>query len=134
MDKNVPRFNIPVIMGRLFDGNSFSPIAGVDVELLCNGELVAMKDGNWQNPHRMVSNTDGAFSFWPVAEKAAALDEPKVFEYTLQVVAAEFETLNHFFKVPVTSETQAASSFSLKRTFKLPYLYLFPSGEADQSW
>ena len=133
-DKNVPMFNIPVIMGRLFDGNSFSPISDVSVELLCDGELVPMKDGNWQNPYHMVSNTEGAFSFWPVAVRAATRDEPKVFEYTLRVASAEFETLNHFFKISVTSEVQAASSFSMKRTFKVPYLYMFPPGEVEQSW
>jgi len=132
-DKALPVFNIPVIMGRLFNGNNFAPISDVYVELLYNSELVIMKDANWQNPFRIVPNTEGAFSFWPVAVKADALDEPRVFEYTLRVAAPELETLNHFFKVPVTSEVQAASSFSLKRTFKLSYLYMFPPGEAEKN-
>jgi len=132
-DKILPIFNIPVIMGRLFNGNNFAPISDVYVELLYNGELVTMKDGNWQNPYRIVPSTEGAFSFWPAAVKAAALDEPRVFEFTLRVVAPELETLNHFFKVPVTSEIQATGSFSLKRTFKLSYLYMFPPGEAEKN-
>ena len=132
-DKIVPVFNIPVIMGRLFNGNNFAPISDVYVELLCNGELAIMKDGNWQNPYRIVPNTEGAFTFWPAAIKAESLDEPRVFEYTLRVTAPEFEMLNHFFKVPVTSEIQASTSFSLKRTLKLSNLYMFPPGEAEQN-
>ena len=92
-----------------------------------------MKDGNWQNPYRIVPNTEGAFTFWPAAIKAENLDEPRVFEFSLRVVASDFEALNHFFKVPVTSEIQALASFSLKRTFKLSNLYMFPPGEAEQN-
>jgi len=132
-EKSIPVFNIPVIMGRLFNGNNFAPVSDVYVELMCNGELVAMKDNNWQNPYRIVPSTEGAFSFWPAAVKAASPDEPKVFEYAIRVAAQEFETLNHFFKVPLTSEIQTASSFTLKRTFKLSYLYMFPPGEAEQN-
>jgi len=132
-DKKFPVFNIPVIVGRLFDGNSFAPISDVDIELFCNGELVPMKDGNWQNPLRLVHNTDGNFSFWPAPVKASAPDEPRIFEYTLKITAVDFETLSHFFKIPLTGETQAASSFSMKRTYKLPHLYMFPPGEAEQN-
>jgi len=132
-DKNVPVFNIPVIMGRLFDGNNFAPVSDVYVELLCNGELVPMKDGNWQNPYHMVSNIEGSFSFWPVAVRAEASDEGRIFEYMLRVAAPEFETMIHVFKVSVVSEIQQADSFTLKRTFKLPHLYIFPPGEAEQN-
>jgi len=132
-DKNVPAFNVPTIMGRIFNGNNFAPISDVVVELLCNGELVPMKDGNWQNPYRIVSNTEGAFSFWPAAVTASAVNEPKIFEYTLRASAPEFETLTHFFKISITSEIQATASFSLTRTYKLPSLYMFPPGEAEQN-
>ena len=131
LEKNTPMFNIPVIMGRLFDGNNFAPISEVDVELLRNGELVKMKDGNWQNPCRIVSNAEGAFSFWPVPAKASVVDEPKVFEFTLQVKAPAFDTLTHTVKISVTSEVQTNPSFAMKRTYKLPHLYMFPPGEAE---
>ena len=133
LDKNIPVFNIPVIMGRIFDGNNFAPISDAHIELLCNGEPVLMKDGNWQNPYRMVPNNEGAFSFWPVAAKASSTDEHKAFEYMLRISAPEFEILNHFFKVSVASEIQTSSSFTLKRSFKLPYLYLFPPGEPEKN-
>ena len=126
-------YNIPTIMGRLFNGNNFAPISDVDVELFWNGGLVAMKDGNWQNPCHVVPNTEGTFSFWPVAVKTSKLNEPKIFEYSLRVAAPEFETLTHFFKISVTSEIHEARSFTLARTFKLPDLYMFPPGEAEQN-
>ena len=128
-----PVFNIPTIMGRLFNGNNFSPISNLDVELLRNGELVPMKDGNWQNPCSIVPNTEGTFSFWPAGVEASNVNENMIFEYSLRVESGEFETLIHFFDVPVISEIQAASSFTLNRTFKIPDLYMFPPGEAEQN-
>ena len=92
-----------------------------------------MKNMNWQNPCRLVSNTDGNFSFWPAPAPASRVNNHKNFEYTLRVSSPEFETLNHFFKIPVASEIQATGSFSLDRTFKLPDLYMFPPGEAEKN-
>ena len=133
LDFNHPVFNIPTIMGRLFNGNNFSPLSELDVELLRDGELVPMKDGNWQNPCRIVPNTEGSFSFWPAAVKASGSNEKKIFEYSLRVNTEEFETLIHFFNISVKSEVQTAGSFTLNRTFKLPDLYMFPPGEAEQN-
>jgi competence protein ComFB len=132
-DSRYPVFNIPTIMGRIFSGNNFSPIAGVEVELLANGELVTMKDGNWHNPYRLVSNAEGTFSFWPAPAKASKFKDQSIFSYTLRVSSPEFETLTHFFKITVISEMQAAVSFSLERTFKLPDLYMFPPGDAEKN-
>ena len=103
------------------------------MELLWNGELVPMKNGNWQNPCRLVPNTEGNFSFWPAPAQASKANNHKIFEYTLRVSCPELETLNHFFKIPVASEIQSADSFSLSRTFKLPDLYMFPPGEAEKN-
>jgi competence protein ComFB len=132
-DGGLPVFNVPTIVGRLFNGNNFSPIAGVDVELLRDGEFVIMKDGNWHNPYHLVSNAEGTFSFWPAPETAPKLDDHTVFSYTLRVSSPEFETLNHFFKIPAVSEMETATSFSLERVFKLPDLYMFPPGEAEKN-
>jgi len=131
--KGHPVFNIPAITGRLFDGNNFAPISDVYIELLCDGHLVPMKDANWQNPYHLVSQTEGGFSFWPEGQGASKADEEKSFEYTLKVVASGYETLNHFFKVTVTSEIQTAVFYTLRRTFKLPSLYMFPPGESEQN-
>jgi competence protein ComFB len=130
-DKNSPMFNIPSIAGRIFDGSNFAPISGIKVELFRNGELVPMKDNNWQNPCTLVSNTEGTFTFWPGPIPAAESNIHQVFEFNVKVESGEFETLNHFFKVPVISDASATSSFSLIRTVKLPDLYLFPPGNDD---
>ena len=132
-ESEVPKFNIPTIMGRLFNGSNFAPLSGVDVELLWEGELVAMKDKNWQNPFHVVSNVEGNFSFWPAPVPASKVKNHKIFEYTLRVIAPEFETLYHLFKIPVSSEIQSTGSFNLDRTFKLPDLYMFSPGEAEKN-
>jgi len=131
--QGLPVFNIPAITGRLFDGNNFAPISDVFIELLSDGEFVPMKDANWQNPYHLVAQTEGGFSFWPEEQEASNADEAQSFEYTLRVTAPGYETLNHFFKITVTSETQTAAVYTMKRTFKLPNLYMFHPGEAEQN-
>jgi competence protein ComFB len=128
-----PVFNVPTIMGRLFNGDNFGPLPEAVVELLWNGELVEMKNKNWQNPYQLVPNAEGSYSFWPAPAIASKADNRKIFEYTLRVSAPEFETLNHFFKIPVISEDKTDISFTLDRTFKLPDLYLFSPGEAEKN-
>jgi competence protein ComFB len=129
----LPVYNVPAIMGRIFDGKNFAPLSGVTVELLWNGELVSMKDANWQNPCHIVSSNEGNYSFWPAVDIASVVNKHKIFEYSLKVTSPEYETLTHFFKIPVASEIRVAGSFSLARTFKLPDLYLFPPGEAEKN-
>jgi competence protein ComFB len=127
-----PAYNVPTIMGRIFNGENFAPLSDVDVELLWNGNLVPMKDGNWQNPYRIVSNTEGNYSFWPAADIASGPNKHKIFDYSLKVTASGFDILYHHFTIPVASEIQTAGSFTLNRTFKLPDLYLFRPGENEQ--
>jgi len=129
----LPVYNVPTIMGRIFSGDNFAPLYDGVVELLWNGELVPMKDGNWQNPCHLVSNTEGNFSFWPAADVASEPNKRKIFDYTLHVSSPGLETMIHFFKIPVASEIQTAGSFNLERTFKLPDLYMFPPGEAEKN-
>ena len=130
-DSQLAVYNVPTIMGRIFNGDNFAPLSEAVVELLWNGELVPMKDGNWQNPYNVVSKNEGNFSFWPHADIASGPDKHKIFDYTLRISVEGFETLTHFFKIPVASEINLAGSFTLTRTFKLPDLYLFPPGEAE---
>jgi competence protein ComFB len=126
-----PMFNIPTIVGRIFNGSDFAPAAGIKVELFRNGELVPMKDSNWQNPCVLVPNTEGTFTFWPNPIPAGDSNLHQVFEFNIKVDSEEFETLNHFFKIPVISDAHTMSSFSLSHTIKLPDLYLFPPGNDD---
>jgi competence protein ComFB len=129
-----PAFDIPTIVGRLFDGVTFAPLAGVTVELRCNGELVLMRNLNWQNPFTLVANTPGTFTFWPAPVPAEAADVCKTFEYSLKIESPDYEPLVHFFKIPAAvSQIQTPYSYSMDRTFKLPDLYLFPPGEAEKN-
>jgi len=129
----IPKFIIPTIMGRVFNGNNFAPLSDATVELLWSGGLVDMRDANWQNPYNIVHNIEGNYSFWPAPVPASRVNNHKIFEYILRVSAPEFETLTRTFKIPVASEIQATMSFSPDRTFKLPDLYMFPPGEAEKN-
>jgi len=129
-----PAFYIPTIIGRLFDGETFAPLAGVTVELHHGEELVPMRNQNWQNPFTLIANTPGTFSFWPAPVLAEAMDIHRIFEYSLKIVSSQYETLTHFFKVPAVSTLQVAhASYTMDRTFKLPDLYLFLPGEAEKN-
>jgi competence protein ComFB len=129
----VPKFNIPTIMGRVFNGNNFAPISEATIELIWAGELVTMRDKNWQNPYRIIHQIEGNYSFWPAPVPASKVNNHKIFEYILRISAPEFETLTHTFKIPVASGIQPPMSFSPDRTFKLPDLYMFPPGEAEKN-
>jgi competence protein ComFB len=128
---NTPVYNIPTIIGRLFNGVNFEPFAAVNVELRMDGDLVPMKDNNWQNPYTLVANTKGTFTFWPRPIVVEAKGQRRSFEYSIHIEAPGFETLNHFFKIPMISDASPIRSYSMARTFKLPDLYMFPPGEDE---
>jgi competence protein ComFB len=93
-----------------------------------------MRNQNWQNPFTLIANTPGSFTFWPAPVPANAVDLRRTFEYSLKIESSQYESMTHFFKVPAISSNQSAhNSISLERTFKLPDLYLFPPGEAEQN-
>jgi competence protein ComFB len=126
-----PVFNIPTIIGRVFNGLNFSPLEGAEIELHRDGSMVPMKDLNWQNPYKLVANTEGTFTFWPDAVGATAKNQRETFEYAVKISAPGFEELSHFFRIPVISEDTVSGTFSKQRTFKLPDLYIFPPGEEE---
>jgi competence protein ComFB len=124
-------FNIPTIVGRVFDGINFEPLAGIDVELRREGKLSAMRDFNWQNPYRLVRATAGTFTFWPEPIDAEQVGEQAIFEFAVRIKAEKYETLNSFFEIPAVSEVYSEIPFSIDRTFKLKDLYLFPEGTEE---
>ncbi|MCL2801854.1 MAG: late competence development ComFB family protein [Treponema sp.] len=128
-----PVYDIPTIAGRIFNGASFEPIVGVDVSLYCDGEPVVMRNSNWQNPFSMVPSTPGAFSFWPAPITADAPETTKEFKFSIKINSPDYETLSHFFTISAISKFHNPQSYALNRTFKLPDLYLFPPGEAEQN-
>ncbi|MCL2180407.1 MAG: late competence development ComFB family protein [Treponema sp.] len=128
-----PMFDIPTIAGRIFDGISFEPIEGIDVTLFCEGEIVDMRNNNWQNPYTMVASTPGAYTFWPAPIIADAPDLSRDFKFSIKVNSPQFEPLSHFFNIETLSRFHSPQSYALNRTFKLPDLYLFPPGEAEMN-
>ncbi len=121
-----PVFNFPTIVGRLFNGQNFEPLNGIDVTLLLDGVVSTMIDPNWQNPYLLVPNTAGAFSFRPLPIKANSLGEEKRFSLCIRASAPGLEDLNHHFEFSLTSERDATASYSKQRTHHIGDLYLFP--------
>jgi len=130
---NHPVYDIPTIAGRIFDGISFEPIVNVDVALYCDGELVPMRNNNWQNPYTMIPSTPGAFSFWPEPVIADTPETSKEFKFSLRINSPDYETMNHFFNISSISKFHNPHSYALNRTFKLPDLYIFPPGDPEQN-
>jgi len=130
---NGPAFNIPTIVGRVFNGVNFEPMNDIEVTLFIGTDKAEMMDPNWQNPYRLIDNTAGAFSFWPKPFHASKEGLAKHFEFTIVASVPGFEELRHFFEIAVTSSPQAESAYAIERTFKLPDLYIFPPGEDEDA-
>jgi competence protein ComFB len=126
-------FDIPTITGRIFDGLSFEPVVNIDISLYCDGELVQMRNNNWQNPYTMVPSTPGTYSFWPMPVITQAAEKEQDFHYSIKIQSPDYEVLNHFFTITSVSKFHSPNSYALNRTYKLPDLYLFPPGEAEQN-
>jgi competence protein ComFB len=119
-------FNIPTIVGHIYNGVNFEPMFDIEVQLLREGNLVPMKDFNWQNPCNLVQKTGGAFTFWPAPLPAESSGEKKGLEFLIRAQAPGFDTLEYVFEMALTSEAQQAQSFSMDRTHRLLALYMFP--------
>jgi len=126
-----PMFDIPTISGRLFNGESFEPVVGVEISLHLNGELVTMRNNNWQNPFMLITSTPGSFSFWPLPINASLPDVTKDFKFAIKVTHPDYEPLNHFFTITAISKFHSPQSYALNRTYKLPDLYIFPPGTEE---
>jgi len=130
---NFPVFDIPTISGRIFDGISFEPVIDIEVSLYCEGELAPARNNNWQNPYTINASTPGIFSFWPAPVITTAADISRDIKYTIKVASPDYEVLNHHFDIVSISRNLGPNSQTLNRSFKLPDLYLFPPGEAEQN-
>ncbi|MBP7262685.1 MAG: late competence development ComFB family protein [Spirochaetia bacterium] len=122
-----PAFNVPPIMGRLFNGNNFEPIAQGTVSLKEDGALVTMMDANWQNPYPIVRNTAGTFIFWPRPATADATGAVRNFAFSIETAVEGYEPIVHYLELDVTAQASADASFSMQVVHKLPDLYVFPA-------
>lgn len=121
-----PCYNFPTITGRLFNGLSFEPVTGIDVELRRDGRLVEMVDSRWSNPYHIVTNTPGTYLFWPAPESSNEPGERAEFEFEIAADAAGYEPLHHFFSVCLRSDTQRDLAIRFSQDHTLPDLYLLP--------
>jgi competence protein ComFB len=121
-----PAFNLPPIMGRLFNGSNFEPVSDVNISLLDAGGLVDMMDSNWQNPCSIVRNTAGTFIFWPRPVVAGNRGESRLFAFTIAARIPGFEDFNHFMELEIVADPAACMQFSMQAVHKLPDLYIFP--------
>ncbi|MDR1363451.1 MAG: late competence development ComFB family protein [Spirochaetaceae bacterium] len=130
-------FNIPVIIGSVFNGRTFEPVAGIDVGLLLNCELAQMKDANWQNPCRLIKKTEGSFTFWPISIPAKKAGEQKIFKFSVKAPLLEganrFPALIHHFELSIVSEKELVNSIAMNRTHKISDLYMFDIEEGEEN-
>lgn len=131
-EREGPTYNFPTIMGRVFDGRTFAPLGEGVVRLYANGEEVEMVDPNWQNPFVLAGATGGTFIFWPKAIPAGHEGAERNFVFELKVDVPGLEVLSHFIELDLSPERSARMDFSLQRVHKVPDLYLFPEGQADE--
>jgi competence protein ComFB len=121
-----PTFYFPVVKGRLFDGLTFEPITGVEVQLRRDDALVEMLDSRWQNPFELVTNTPGQFLFWPRPISQQDDPESREFELEIRVESEQYETFHHYFSLGLTSTPPMPGSVDLTGEHRLPDLYLIP--------
>jgi competence protein ComFB len=121
-----PVFNVPPIMGRLFNGSNFEPISNISIMLYDGETLVPMMDSNWQNPCTIVEHTAGTFIFWPRPVLCAKPGETRVFSYEIRAGIPGFEDLNHFIEIETVSAPTACLQFSMHAVHHLSDLVVFP--------
>jgi len=129
--RNMPEgsaFNLPAVMGRVFNGLNFEPLADGVVKLIVNRKLATMVDQNWQNPFVLAQATAGTYIFWPRPEDASVAGEERSFSCELRVEVEGFEPAIHYFDFDLAADKAAKEEFSLLRVHKIPDLYLFKSG------
>ena len=119
-------FNFPSIIGRLFNGENFSPISDVKVYLLENGVPVPVIDPNWQNPYMMVINTAGTYLFWPHPLRAEAEGIERTFAMEISVDDPLYESLRIPFEFTITSQNRFVDFVNSSDSFRIKDQYLFP--------
>lgn len=122
-----PVFNVPPLMGRVFNVSNFEPVSGVTVSLYNQDELLPMIDANWQNPYSIVKNTAGTFIFWPRPRQAPSVGQALTLALRLHMSLAGFEDLDHYLELKLVSEAKSHTQFSMQSVYRLPDLYMFPS-------
>lgn len=116
-------YNFPIIMGSVYDGETFEPLANTDICLKSEGDIVPMFDYTWPNPCTTTNATKAVYSFW--VKPQSATEDSKTFTFTLEISAEGYETINHTFEVPMNKENRMRKSLNSTYTLKIQDLFLF---------
>jgi competence protein ComFB len=128
-----PVFNFPVIIGAVYDGRTFDPLAETKLSLKMDHKLAEMCDMSWTNPCSTYGSTKGNFSFWVKQQQANGLEQSKVFNFVIEVEAPGYDTVSFAFDMPLKSEAVIRSELSLVYSHKVPDFYLFPKGYSPEA-
>jgi len=127
-----PAFNLPTIMGRVFNGLNFEPIAQGQVVLFLEGSPAPMVELNWSNPFILAQATAGTFIFWVCPQAASQVGEKRTFTLEARAMVPGLDETSHFFELEVVAEKEAKGDFSHHGVHKLPDLLLFAHSEEDE--
>lgn len=128
-----PVFNLPTVMGRILNGHTFEPMAGLSVELLMDGVPAQPIDPSWENPYTISPHTPGTFTFWVMPIPAVSEKEKRVFNFEVRLVASGYEEVHHYFEIGLTAESVIRTAYSAEHAFIVPDIHLFPIDDALDS-
>lgn len=112
-----PRFNFPMIIGAVYDGNTFEPLPNAEITLKIDDVKADMADDSWSNPAQSFKSTKGTYTFWPASLKSEKEGSTKVFNLTLEMKATGYTPVTYCIELPLISEKSRKtvdSAFSLK--------------------
>lgn len=109
-----PNFNLPLLIGQVFDGTTFEPLEGVVITIKNNNELIEMFDSTWSNPTETFKATNGAYSFWPKPVPGKEGDT-KDFSFVLEFKKEGYAPITYCVDIPAKATIDAPSTnYSLK--------------------
>ncbi len=126
-----PAFNFPTVMGRVFNGLNFEPVAQGEVRLLVGGTEAPMADSNWQNPFVLSSGTAGTFIFWVCPMAADTEGEERGFTFEVRTSTPGLDPVSHYFELSLVADREASGDFGKHGVHKLPDILLFPHTEEE---
>lgn len=122
---NIPAFNFPTFTATVLDGSNFEPIKDATILLKMDGKPAQMVDSSWANPYTIHESAKGNFSFMVKSIPAEKDGIQKVFNFTIEVSAPEYETTSFFFEVPVTSDSFTKTEIDTSISFKIKDVLIF---------
>lgn len=128
-------YNFPTFIGNVFDGSSFEPLTDATITLIQDDKLAEMMDVTWPNPSKTFSATQGNYTFWVVPTPAERENEEKIFQFTVNVTAPNYNPVTYTFELPITSESFDRREFNSTFSYKIKDLFLFRTDiENEMEW